>query len=176
MSSCCLSGQDWRPAQALTTPEEWRPWLLHRGSLTLKLQQDFPGTFRVEVLRHDWGIPKLDERQVLELHDRTRASIREVLLICNDQPKVFARSILPVTSLQGRNRCLLQLKDRPLGEVLFADPNLKRGEIEVSALAARTFNSCLPFDYADQVAWGRRSVFYLSNQPLLVSEFFLPDS
>ncbi len=175
MSSCCLSGQDWRPAQALTTPEEWRSWLLHRGSLTLKLQQEFPGTFAVEVLRHDWGIPKPAERLALDLHDRTRASIREVLLICNGQPKVFARSILPVTSLQGRNRCLLQLKDRPLGEVLFADPNLKRGEIEVSSLAARLFNPYLSFDYEDHISWGRRSVFYLSGQPLLVSEFFLPD-
>ena len=177
MSSCCPSGQSWQPARASAAPEEWRPWLLHQGSLTLKLQQDFPGTFKVEVLRHDWGIPRLDERRMLDLHDCTctSASIREVLLTCNDQPKVFARSILPATSLQGRNRCLLQLKDRPLGEVLFADPGLKRGKIEIASLAARTFNHCLPFDYDDQTVWGRRSVFYLSGQPILVSEFFLPD-
>lgn len=155
-------------------PDEWRHWLLHRGSLTLKLQQAFPGSFAVDVICHDWGVPMSTERRALALHGQTQSSIREVLLVCNGQPKVFARSIFPDTSLQGRNRRLLQLKHRPLGEVLFADPTLKRSEIDVSSVAASVFNPWLAVDYQNEVAWGRRSVFHLSGKPLLVSEFFLP--
>ncbi|MCK5894801.1 MAG: chorismate lyase [Endozoicomonadaceae bacterium] len=156
-------------------PDEWRYWLKHRGSLTLKLQQAFPGSFAIEVIRHDWGVPMPTERRVLDIQERTKTSIREVLLICNGHPKVFARSIFPVTSLHGRNHRLLRLRDRPLGDILFADPTLKRGKFEVSSVAANVFNPWLSLSYQDEIAWGRRSVFHLSGKPLLVSEFFLPD-
>jgi chorismate--pyruvate lyase len=64
-----------------------------------------------------------------------------------------------------------------LGAVLFADPSMRREEVEVACIR--------PGQYAFDVAtsrldsppgciWGRRSVFFLEREPLLVSEVFLP--
>lgn len=74
-------------------------------------------------------------------------------------------------------RRLAYLRNRSLGAVLFADPTMHRGEVEIARIphadqlfALATARLSRP---PDEI-WGRRSTFYLSGKPLLVSEFFLP--
>jgi chorismate--pyruvate lyase len=88
---------------------------------------------------------------------------------------VFARTVIPVRTLRGRQRRLARLGTRPLGAALFADPHLKRGEVEIARLAPGDgiYEHAAVQGAADGV-WGRRSVFTLKGKPLLVSEFFLP--
>lgn len=134
-------------------------WLRDRGSLTERLVEKSGGAFRVEVLRQHWGRALLDEANTLGISPRHRVIIREVILHGNNNPWVYARSILPARSLDRSLRHLKRLGNRPLGTLLFCDPHMQRGEIEVTC---------------HQRGWGRRSVFYLQGQPLLVSEIFLP--
>ena len=147
-------------------PELWKHWLLDAGSLTARLKKTFPGTFDVQVLFHDWDRPTLDERRFLAMPDREQASVREVALLCNGVAKVFARSILPASSLEGKNRQLLFLKDRPLGAFLFAQPDLERSAIEVTQTTTKE----------GQKVWGRRSRFLLNQKPLAVCEYFLSEN
>jgi chorismate lyase len=144
--------------------------LLDRGSLTERLIAVSDGQFRVEVLRQRWGVARADEARLLGLKPRQAALIREVILHGKHQPWVYARSILPAKSLNHSLRHLKRLGNKPLGAVLFSDPHLQRSDIEIARLDPQH----LPFGIS-QAVWGRRSVFFLHGQPLLVSEVFLPD-
>lgn len=143
-------------------------WLQNRDSLTTRLIAAGQGRFRVELLQQSMGIPRADERRVLGLASRQQAVIREVLLYVCDEPWVYARSVLPFPSLDGPLAYLKKLDNRPLGALLFSDPAMRRSPIEISRLAAAQIPATI-----DGGRWGRRSVFYLKNRPLLVSEVFL---
>lgn len=162
----------WRPGRAQASRIMSRPlrnWLLDRGSLTDRLIAKSEGRFRVEVLRQYRGVARPDEARCLGLDKRQAAWIREVILYGNNTPWVFARSILPEKSLACSLRHLKHLGNKPLGAVLFNDPHMRRSVIEIARFEARD----LPAGISSH-AWGRRSVFYLRKQPLLVSEVFLP--
>lgn len=156
---------------------ELRCWLFDPTSLTRRVQQACAGRFRVQVERQGWGRPRLDEYRALKLRVGRRALIREVHLLCDEQPWVFARTIIPVTTLRGAERRLAHLGSRPLGAVLFADPHMRRGPVEVARLRpGQTVYAAAVQGIRRKPAeiWGRRSVFWLGGKPLLVSEVFLP--
>lgn len=154
-------------------PGSLRDWLLDESSLTRRLQQSCAGNFHVELISLGWQRPLLDEAQTLGVRPWQRALIRQVRLWCDDQPWVFARTVIPMSSLRGKQRRLAHLGTRPLGAYLFADPALQRSPIQVARVdsGSRLLSAC-PLSQA--TLWGRRSVFKLHNHPLLVSEFFLP--
>ncbi len=165
---------DWRDFRQLhrqQLPDAVRPWLLDRGSLTERLLKASHGHFRVELIEQSWRVPTVDEAALLEMKPRQKALIREVLLICNDEPWVYARSIIPFNSLQGSLRFLRKLKNSALGALLFKDPNLMRSHFEVTNIQLP--NSLIPVDGTSSV-FGRRSLFHLHKQPLSVAEIFLP--
>ncbi|MBN0985769.1 chorismate lyase [Amphritea sp. ZJ14W] len=152
-----------RPATT-DAPLIWRRWLLDRGSLTQHLVQASQGQFSVEVVRQLWGRPSRSEARALNIDPRQRVLIREVRLLGHGQPWVFARTIIPASTLTGKQRKLKGLGCRSLGSVLFRDPTMKRGPLQISRLMLN----------CGDTAWARRSLFYLANKPLLVTEVFLP--
>ncbi len=168
---------DWlaQPLESLhrQPPAALLPWLLHPGSLTAALKQLSGGDFRVQVLSQRWQQPRLEERRALELRDRSRALVREVLLYGCGRPWVYARSVLPMRSLQGRSRYLRSLDSRPLGELLFSEPDIRRGPILLNQLSRNARCPLGELAREGDSAWGRRSTFWLRDKPLLVSETFL---
>lgn len=148
-------------------------WLLHPGSLTAALKQLSDGDFRVQVLSQRWQQPRLEERRALALRERGRALVREVLLYGRGQPWVYARSVLPERCLQGRSRYLRSLDSRPLGELLFSEPDIRRGPIVLNQLRRNPYCQLQELAAEGDSAWGRRSTFWLQDKPLLVSEAFL---
>jgi len=165
----------WVPSSMLdagTLDYASREWLLDTGSLTERLQQKSAGAFRVQRLSQRWGVPHLSERQLLQLPLRQHALIREVVLLCHEQPWVYARSVLPVASLTGSLRQLRKLQNQSLGALIFQQPNLERSEFEVCLLPPQS--DYIHVDYRqDQGAWARRSGFALAGKSLMVSEVFL---
>lgn len=175
-----------RPVQHLRT------WLLDSESLTAKLLALSGHQFRVQVLRQLVTVPPLNERRALAMTGKRLALVREVILYGRNEPWVFARSVLPLSSLTGRLRHLRKQGTRPLGAFLFSQPQLQRGVIAITAisrdhaylpLSLKLRNlGPLSLEPRDQLAqeqtasaslWGRRSVFSLAGKPLLVSEVFL---
>ncbi len=164
----------WQPAiEAKHIPETLREMILDQNSLTRRLKQRHNNEFFVRVISHEWQEPSLTEKAFLSCDDQ-RASVREVLLFGSGQPVVFARSVLPESSLAGDNQALLNLGDQPLGEYIFRQPGLHRGPIEITAIPARLFNPHLDVDFETETAWARRSLFYLREKPISVCEVFLP--
>ena len=164
--------RDCRTLQSNQLPIDVRTWLLDKGSLTQRLIRASDGNFCVKVLAQGWQCPKPSEETLLGMSSRRIAIVREVLLCCNNQPWVFARSVLPVDTLTGRLRYLRHFSDRPLGALLFSDPSMKRRSFEVALFDDRHIP---PSERRGGQYWGRRSRFELSDKPLLVSEIFLPD-
>jgi chorismate--pyruvate lyase len=170
----------WHEASRLhrrDVPESVLRWLLDPASLTARIQRACAGRFSVEVLSQGWARPEHNEMRRLAMRPANWGFVREVYLRCDGKPWVFARTVIPRTTLTGPRRRLMHLKGRPLGAVLFADPTMERGAVEVARIA--------PCDVLHPAAtrglgqdveaiWGRRSVFTLGGQPLLVSEIFLP--
>lgn len=140
-------------------PTTLRYWLTLPTSLTqaLKLRAD---NFSVQVL---------EQRQIsLALpidgfHDQQAPCpmfSRKVLLKQGDTPWVAAHTLIPVSSLAGGLEQFTQLANKPLGELLFATPGVHKDHLQVCSAGH---------------VWGRRTRYLLHHQPLLVSEFFLPE-
>ncbi len=161
----------WLPVARLRhgmLPADLAPWLLDSGSLTRRLRAACCGRFNVKVLSQRRSVPMRCERRLLGLPARRVALVREVLLSCGDVPWVFARTVMPPKTLVGRYRRLAHLGNRPLGELLFSDPGVRRGPLELVSLPEFPLPGRRPF-------WGRRSVFQAGGRPLLVSEFFMSE-
>lgn len=162
----------WASRQRRGLPKGLRGWLLDQSSLTAKLIELSGGDFEVQVLRQHIGRPSLSERRRLGLGLGNWVLVREVVLLGRGEPWVFARSLVPLTSLVGPLRQLRHLRARPLGAFLFAQPGLSRDPMEVSRILSA--NTYVPQSLQGKAPlWGRRSVFRLSGRPLLVSEVFL---
>ena len=160
-----------------TVPEEMSDWLFDPGSLTARLIEVCSGRFHVQVLSQIWRTPQHNEIKRLGMRERQMSLIREVYLCCDDRPWVFARTVIPRKTLSGKQKHLADLGARPLGAVLFADPHMHRDEIEVACLQPREqlyHKAVATLATKPASVWGRRSVFYLNNKPLLVNEIFLP--
>ena len=174
------SATSWKPHRRYLhadIPVDLVHWLLDPASLTLRLQQLCGERFHVRVISQDWGWPRQDEAQALDMQGRTCAIIRQVQLMCADQPWIYARTVIPVTSLRGKLQRLAHLGTRPLGAMLFADPGMQRGVVELARiLPGQTLHADAMQAAAGnaQTIWGRRSVFRIERRPLLVSEIFLP--
>lgn len=170
----------WRPYRCFlrsTLPAELGSWLLDTASLTLRLQQLCPGRFRVRVLSQAGGSPRADEARLLGMPQGQRAIVRQVQLLCDGQPWIYARTVIPVTSLRGRLRRLAHLGTRPLGGMLFADRGMRRGSVQLARIRAGQAlhaTATAGLEPPPPEVWGRRSVFRIAGRPLLVSEIFLP--
>jgi chorismate--pyruvate lyase len=170
----------WRVASQVfndTIPAQMSCWLFDPASLTSRLVAACSKTFRVQVLEQTWRTPMHSELRRLGMPCRQTALIREVLLFCGETPWVFARTVIPQRTLTGKRKFLANLGTKPLGAVLFADPHMKRDEIEVARLSAGQplyERAVQALSDVPPTIWGRRSVFYLQDKPLLVNEIFLP--
>ncbi len=181
-----LTGHWQFPCQQVLAPIALplKDWLLDQGSLTARLKSH-SATFRVELLGQEQQVCSLDEANEF-IKAGEAVLVREVLLYCDDVPQVFARSLIPISSLTGEEQALANLGTQPLGQVLFNNPSLKRQQIELSAFDessrvaqfAKLLTKQQASDDQHQAVelWGRRSVFIVENKPLMVAEVFLPQA
>ena len=166
-----------RRVMAPRVPPQWRAWLFDPASLTKRLIAVCAGEFRVRVLAQRFERPMLSEAHALAFAGTHHALVREVRLLCDETVWVYARTVIPPATLVGTNRRLAHLGERSLGAVLFADPTMERGEVELTRVVPgqRLFRlMAMQTRSVPREFWGRRSVFHVRGRPLLVSEFFLP--
>ena len=156
-------------------PDEIYHWLFDPESLTAKIIKKCNGKFRVHLISQQRATPNPDEIRALGIRCRSHAIVRQVVLYCDDKPWVYARSVIPVTTLKGSLKRLAYLGNKPLGAILFADRTIARGEVEVVLIDQNHDVHKWVGNQKNQKIWGRRSVFNQSTKSLLVSEFFLAD-
>ena len=170
----------WHPAGRYrqgVVPVQVHHWLVDRGSLTARMKRACADAFRVRVIHQGRGRPHLEETRALGVKPGESALVREVQLLCGGTPWIFARTVIPNSTLAGPQRQLAHLGERPLGEYLFSRKGMRRGELELARLTGRNglyHEAVEGLEKAPAEVWGRRSLFYLNRRPLLVAEFFLP--
>ncbi len=161
-------------ASALSSAE--RDWLLNPGSLTKRLRKL---TNQIQFsLKHEGLNLALDEEaDALGQPSQNSMWIREIEWNFKNHVWVVARTIIPLTTLHTKDNGLSELRNQPIGDLMFEDPNLIRKSIELCSL-----NSTHPYfqnaseqlTHFTEAVWARRSVFYFYGKPLLVVETFLP--
>jgi len=172
----CVSDKFWHGA----TPgceAGLAPWLRDRGSLTHRIQQRCIH-FAVHGVRSGLARIAPDEAALLGVAPQHLAWSREVFLYADGQPVVFAHSVCARQHLCGAWSAVRGLGNKPLGALLFAHPLVERKPLRYKAL-----RSTHPLYQRATAAlgnppgrlWARRSLFYLHDAPLLVTEVFLPD-
>lgn len=146
-------------------PAELLLWLTTDGSLTALLEAKAGQPLRVQRSFEGYQCLSLLQKQQLGLRGQVLnrpmlAWVRNAQLYGNDEmPWVEAQSIFPLSSLRGRARRLQQLKDTPIGYVLF-----KR-------------NRTLPnqrFIHYTVKGWQRQTRYNWYGRQLFISETFLP--
>lgn len=151
--------------------------LADNGSLTRRVRKACSGHFDVKLIDHKTVEPSRQERALLDMPGTTQALCREVFLCCDQQPLIFARTII---GLLEKNRLLTEritlLGEQSLGSVLFRDP---------LAIKRQMHLVCLPLSHAffktaklaglqsDRSVWLRRSLYDYEGCDLIVYEAFM---
>ncbi|MGO4328858.1 chorismate lyase [Cupriavidus sp. 2TAF22] len=159
-----------------------RRWVCAEGSLTARLVAA-SDRFRVRRLAQHMELALPDEWQALGLPAQRRALAREVLLLCDGTPAIFAHTVVKAEHARRDWPFLRGLGERPLGGALFVDPRVRREPFAFARLRAhhplrlRLQQAVPAMRELDPGAAlpARRSVFRRGGGVMLVTEVFLPD-
>ncbi|MCK5831074.1 MAG: chorismate lyase [Methylococcales bacterium] len=163
-----------RPRIKQALPKNVSSWIYEKGSITKRLRSIYGQSVTVEILFHRWKPAYLSECNLLKLPHQQFNLIREVLLHADGKPLILARTILPKQTIKVAKRNLSHLGTRPLGEVIFSYPKLERLELNFCSIPPHLWTSSLANKInSTQQVWGRRTVYAIQGQKLLVSEFFM---
>ena len=134
-------------------------WLNEAGSITsriksfsnfkLKLLKDGPG--EVDIIEDDLIISNYEEN-----------NIREVILLSNEEPLIYAKSIIPLETIKLGLNILGNLKENPLGDILFSNPEIKK-----------KYMCFARFQSKEEIFYGRKGIYTVKGYPFSVCEIFL---
>lgn len=153
-----------------------RTCLLDTGSLMANLEKFSLGRVSLSLQTQLYKKPHYDEAKKLGLRSGEFVLLREVFLTCSIFPWIYARTAIPICTLQNVPK-LAHWGEIPLGHYLFSNKLTYRGKLEIGKLKMTHSPYKLIrkiYSNKDNILWGRRSVFYIKNQPLLITEIFLP--
>jgi chorismate--pyruvate lyase len=165
--------------QALPVQPSLKRWLRAPGSLSLRLRATGQ---RFEVRPLQQSTDRVLPGEAVSVGAR-RLHAREVLLLVDDEPLVYARSVTASRNVTGAWRSLRALGSRSLAELLFSQRWVSRSPLFALRLSpGSAWLRHLQAQCADQapelahsrVVWARYSVFYKAGQPLRVLEAFAP--
>jgi len=171
--------QHWKPEgliKRITDNASVQSWLTTKGSLTARLKTQCPA-LQVLVLSQRLEVPLNNEANALQMQQNEQAWVRCVLLQCDEHNWVYARTVIPAFNPQNPWESLQKLGNKPLGEVLFEMPSIKRTPFAFSKLPLGTWpylNKSLEAGQKNKPSFARRSVFIQQDSPLLLTEVFLP--
>lgn len=153
-----------------------RGWLTDAVSLTAKLKS-CGGHFQVRRLHQRHAVCLADEAETVGLPCRQIARERDVLLLVDGTPVVYAHTIVPLAS-EADWPFFDGLGERSLGSRLFVDPLVRRAKLQYARLradhplicrAATATGAGLPTPL-----FARRCLYRHRTGLLLVTELFLP--
>jgi chorismate--pyruvate lyase len=180
IESNSMRPQFWKPLGLITRVTPSRPiqnWLKTPSSLTAKLKDLCPN-LEVVVLSEKWEVPMVNEAQQLGLEIDQEVWVRCVFLKCHDRFWIYARTVIPDLSPNNPWQELQNLGNKPLGEILFDMPSVKRSAFEFSkdslAIWPHLMDNLQDKTLAQKPGFARRSSFKQKGAPLLLTEVFLP--
>ena len=138
---------------------EIESWLLEQGPITKRIKS--MKKFRLELIQDELSEVKEDEILFLTTDDES-IRVREVILYGNDTPMVFARTIIPNTTINKGLKELGEIGNKPLGDILFEKNIFSKEDIVFTT-----------FKDGKSIFWGRKIKYSVKNQPFSVMEVFL---
>lgn len=133
----------------------------------------------VQLIAQRFTHPFVDEKNRL-LVTEDKVWVREIFLQGDGVPWSYGRVVIPQATYCLHEKHFATLGTQPIGEkLLYHNPHVKRDYFEYAlfsplhALSKHIYQQ-LPDVFPRAQVWGRRSVFFIENAPLLVAEFFLP--
>ena len=157
-------------------------WLQIDGSLSARIAS-VSGQLTVRVLRQGPVRLQPAEAQRLRCPAGAGAHGREVILLADGMPVVYARSVLQAVHARGAWKSIRGLGSRALADLLFGLPAAQRSGFEFarfapgSGLAAgvhRRWREAAGGGWGRREVWARCSVFTRRGARLLVTECFAP--
>ena len=101
------------------------------------------------------------EKKFLE-ESSDKIKVREVILMGNNIPRVYAKSLIPIRTIENGFSRLGELGTKPLGDILFEKEIFKKTNVVYAQ-----------FQDQDSIFWGRKTKYIVKNMPLSVMEVFL---
>jgi|TARA_B100001079_G_C16254571_1_gene444953 chorismate--pyruvate lyase len=152
-------------------------FLFENGSLSRLIRDQFRGRFHIDLISESWCIAMKSEKKLLSLRDNETTFIRESYLSCNNKKLVYARTVIPRQTLKKQNQNLTRLGQKPLGEILFNNNKIYRENIKYAKipLSDELHSKAREYCNISSELYGRQSMFYIKNKPIIVIEVFLPD-
>ncbi|WP_196140113.1 chorismate lyase [Aliikangiella sp. G2MR2-5] len=149
--------------------------LSDRGSLTGRFQQVMGVKPRLTRLSQGREFVSKQEREILGIPEREMALVREIKMGKGENNWLFARTVVPNSTLRGSARRIIGLKNTPIGKILFGRQGASRTSLNVEL----TENLPVQIERLrielHHPLWQRQSIFEFASGPLLVTEVFLPD-
>ena len=134
-------------------------WLNESGSITSRIKSF--SDFKLKLLRDSPG--EVDAAvDDLIISNYKENNIREVLLYSDEEPLIYAKSIIPLETIRLGLGVLGNLKENPLGDILFSNPEIKKEYM----LFAK-------FESNEKIFYGRKGIYTVKGFPFSVCEIFL---
>ena len=172
LSGC--RGASYRPQGIIGEDRNfWFDWLTHTQSLTSRIKSRCKH-FQVQVLFEGEDVLVPIESRLLGVRGSSRA--REVLLIADGHPVVWARTVVPSRALRGPWFFLRGLGSRPWGARLFSDPMIERSRFVFLQRYRLTHKELLRTSLAVSVGPNpaRCALIKRKSKPALLTEVLLP--
>jgi chorismate--pyruvate lyase len=134
-------------------------WLNEPGSITSRIKSF--SNFRLKLLRDGPGEVNAAEDDLI-ISNYKENNIREVVLFSDEEPFIYAKSILPLETIRLGLSALGNLKENPLGDILFSNPEIKKKYM----LFAK-------FESNKRIFYGRKGIYTVKGYPFSVCEIFL---
>tara|TARA_B100001250_G_scaffold265060_1_gene228554 strand:- start:7927 stop:8424 length:498 start_codon:yes stop_codon:yes gene_type:complete len=139
-----------------------KSWLLEEGPITSRIKSN--ESFKLTLIKEQ--IEKVEQLEINFLGKNLgHIKIREVILYGDEQPRVFARSLIPVKTIDQGFSKLGELGTKPLGDILFEKETFKKVEVVFAK-----------FTNSKDIFWGRKAKYLVKTLPLSVMEVFLINS
>ena len=134
-------------------------WLNEPGSITSRIKSF--SDFKLKLLRDGPGeVDSADDDLIISNYKEN--NIREVLLYSDEEPIIYAKSIIPLETIRLGLGVLGNLKENPLGDILFSNPEIKKKHM----LFAK-------FESNKKIFYGRKGIYTVKGFPFSVCEVFL---
>ena len=134
-------------------------WLNESGSITSRIKSF--SNFRLKLLRDGPGEVNAAEDDLI-ITNYKENNIREVVLFSDEEPFIYAKSILPLETIRLGLDALGNLKENPLGDILFSNPEIKKEYMLFSK-----------FESNKRIFYGRKGIYTVKGYPFSVCEIFL---
>ena len=141
------------------TNAEIKSWLLEQGPITKRIKS--MKEFRLELIQDELSDVNEDEILFLNIHTK-ELRVRDVILYGNENPMVFARTIILIATIEKGLNELGTLGIKPLGDILFEKDIFSQNDIVFA-----TFYDGI------SLFWGCIIKYTVKDQPFSVLEVFL---